>query len=147
MYKRYTCKCSNGSDVCNNGQSCFWFTQGASVGCTSADGNGTRLPNLDHCPSERAAGFDPLRMTGALSPKFRTVNMDSTPGAVEDIWKFNPWRAPGKAPTADPYVLAAPPPSRAAPALFGAFHAPFHFIIIYFILIIFFYSVRAFNIM
>jgi hypothetical protein len=29
------------------------FSQGVSVGCKAADGNGTRLPNLDHCASER----------------------------------------------------------------------------------------------
>ena len=52
LIEPYTCRCSNGTDICNNGQSCFWFTQGASVGCTTADGNGTRLPNLDHCPTE-----------------------------------------------------------------------------------------------
>ena len=46
---RYTCSCNNGTDICNNGQSCFWFSQGVSIGCTVADGNGTRLPNLDHC--------------------------------------------------------------------------------------------------
>lgn len=106
LIEPYTCKCSNGTDVCNNGQSCFWFTQGASVGCKSADGNGTRIPNLDHCPLERAASFNPLTMAGALDPQYRTVNMQSKPGSVDDIWKFNPWRAPGQAPTADACGMA-----------------------------------------
>jgi hypothetical protein len=44
------------------------FSQGSSIGCAKATGNGTRLPNLDHCPEERAAGFDPLKMVGALDP-------------------------------------------------------------------------------
>ena len=29
-----------------------------------ATGNGTRLPNLDHCPDEREPGFDPLKIDG-----------------------------------------------------------------------------------
>lgn len=58
-------------------------------------------------------------MEGALHPKYRSVNLNATPGTPvstqavclsvviygpiltwlqEDIWKFNPWRAPGKAP-------------------------------------------------
>ena len=35
--------------TCGSAQSCFWFSQGVSVGCKKPDGNGTRLPNLDHC--------------------------------------------------------------------------------------------------
>jgi len=102
----YTCNCNNGTDACNNGQACFWFTQGSSVGCATADGNGTRLPNLDHCPSERPASFDPTTMSGALLPKYITTNIDAKYGSIEDIWKYNPWRAPGKAPTADPCGMA-----------------------------------------
>ena len=45
-------------------------------------------------------------MEGALDPKYRTVNLNSTPGTLEDIWKFNPWRAPGKAPVADSCGMA-----------------------------------------
>eukprot|EP01046_Picozoa_sp_COSAG06_P055831 COSAG06_NODE_10378_length_1692_cov_1.936598_1_plen_72_part_10 len=71
-----------------------------SVGCKRADGNGTRLPNLDHCADERAPGFDPLKMEGALNPKYMTTNVDAEPGSISDIWKFNPWRAPGKGPLA-----------------------------------------------
>lgn len=106
LIEPYTCRCNNGTDVCSSGQSCFWFTQGSSIGCLTADGNGTRLPNLDHCPGERAPDFDPLKIEGALNPKYRTVNVDSKPGSVADIWKFNPWRAPGKAPVADPCGMA-----------------------------------------
>jgi len=45
-------------------------------------------------------------MEGALHPKYRTVNLNSTPGGIDDIWKFNPWRAPGKAPVADSCGMA-----------------------------------------
>jgi hypothetical protein len=34
------------------------------------------------------AGFNPLTMEGALLPKYRTVNMQSKPGTVGDIWKY-----------------------------------------------------------
>ena len=66
---------------------------GCSVGCSKCTGNGTRMPNLDHCPEERSAGYDPLKAEGALNPRYRTVNLNSTPGSVNDIWKYNPWRA------------------------------------------------------
>ena len=78
----YTCNCNNGTSECSAGQSRFWFSQGVSIGCSKADGNGTRLPNLDHCPHERPAGFDPLKMEGALNPKFRTTNIDSVAGSL-----------------------------------------------------------------
>ena len=102
----YTCQCENGTSVCSSGQGCFWFSQGVSVGCTRADGNGTRFPNLDHCAEERPPAFNPLTMEGALLPKYRTVNLNSTPGSLEDIWKYNPWRAPGRGPLADPCGMA-----------------------------------------
>ena len=102
----YTCKCNNGTSLCNNGQACFWFTQGVSIGCKAADGNGRRYPNFDHCIDERAADFDPLTMEGALNPKYRTTNINAPPGTVDDIWKFNPWRAPGKGPLSDPCGMA-----------------------------------------
>ena len=56
--------------------------------------------------NRRAASFNPLTMAGALDPQYRTVNMQSKPGSVDDIWKFNPWRAPGQAPTADACGMA-----------------------------------------
>ena len=46
----YNCRCANGTDECNSGQACFWFSQGCSIGCQSCDGNGTRIPGWDHCP-------------------------------------------------------------------------------------------------
>ena len=102
----YTCFCNNGTSLCNNGQACFWFSQGVSIGCKAADGNGRRYPNFDHCVDERAADFDPLTMDGALHPKYRTTNVNSRPGSIDDIWKYNPWRAPGKGPLADPCGMA-----------------------------------------
>jgi hypothetical protein len=92
-----------------------------SIGCKAADGNGTRLPNLDHCADERPAGFDPLKMPGALDPRYRTTNLNATPGTIADIWKFNPWRAPGKGPIADPCGMAGGTPTECFNA--GAYNA------------------------
>ena len=97
LIEPYTCHCINGTSECSAGQSCFWFSQGCSVGCSKCTGNGTRMPNIDHCPEERAADFDPLKMAGALDPVYRSINLNAVPGSVDDIWKLNPWRAPGLA--------------------------------------------------
>ena len=36
----YNCRCVNGTDAeCNSGQSCFWFSQGCTIGCSKCDGN------------------------------------------------------------------------------------------------------------
>ena len=45
-------------------------------------------------------------MEGALDPKYMTTNIDAVPGSIADIWKFNPWRAPGKAPVFDSCGMA-----------------------------------------
>lgn len=93
----YTCFCTNGSEpTCGSGQACFWFSQGCTIGCTACDGKGARIPNWDHCPEE-----GPKRRT-VDDPRFRSVNQNATPGSPEDIFKFNPWRAPGRAPVFDP---------------------------------------------
>ena len=43
-------------------------------------------------------------------PKFRTVNRNATAGSIYDIYKHNPWRAPGSAPVVDPCGLAGGTP-------------------------------------
>lgn len=95
----YTCKCTNGTSKCNAGQSCFWFSQGCTIGCKSCDGNGTRLPNFDHCPGESIAPT-------LNDPRWRTANQNATAGSEQDIYKYNPWRAPGRAPVADACGMA-----------------------------------------
>jgi len=100
----YVCRCVNGTEPCASGQGCFWFSQGCNIGCPKCTGNGTRLPNLDQCPELRK--IPPLEMEGALLPKYRTTNLKAKPGSVEDIWKYNPWRAPGKAPVFDSCGMA-----------------------------------------
>jgi len=43
----YACTCTNGTEAeCNSGQSCFWFSQGCTIGCSKCDG-GPSNPNHD----------------------------------------------------------------------------------------------------
>ena len=65
--------CTNGTSVCNSGQSTFWFSQGCTIGCSRCDGNGSRIANFDHCPGES--------IQPTLLPKYRTANRGSVPGA------------------------------------------------------------------
>lgn len=110
----YTCMCTNGTSECNAGQSCFWFSQGCSIGCKACTGNGIRYPNFDHCPEERIA-----RPT--LLKKYWTANHNATEGTVADIFKFNPWRAPGTAPVFDACGMAGGNPTEVFNA--GAYNA------------------------
>ena len=77
----WLCLHSKGTHDCNSAQSCLWFSQGCSIGCKSCDGNGTRLPNWDHCPGES------IRPT-LNDPKYRTANRNATAGSPEDVWKY-----------------------------------------------------------
>ena len=51
-----------------------------------------------------------LRQVGTLPERYRTVNRDSELNSDFDIYKHNPWRAPGNAPTADACGLAGGTP-------------------------------------
>ena len=44
------------------------------------------------------------------NPNLRTVNRNATAGSKYDIYKHNPWRAPGSAPVVDPCGLAGGTP-------------------------------------
>lgn len=93
-----TASCTNGTSLCNNGQSTFWFSQGCTIGCKTCDGNGSRIANFDHCPGES--------IQPTLLPRYRTANRNSTVGSVWDVFKYNPWRAPGLAPVFDSCGMA-----------------------------------------
>jgi hypothetical protein len=97
--------CVNGTEACAVGQSVFWFSQGCSPHCKSCDGNGTRFANWDHCPEERTTPY-----TSDLLPQYRTANRNTKIDSPEDIWKFQPWRSPGRAPVADPCGMAGGSP-------------------------------------
>merc|ERR1712166_1327030 len=98
----YNCRCTNGTDICNNGQSCFWFSNGCTPGCKACDGNGNRYPNFDHCPIEDKN----LKPSDYLLKEYWTGDKTWEEGTSYDIFKFNPWRAPGKAPVFDSCGMA-----------------------------------------
>jgi len=101
----YNCACTNSTEAeCNNGQSCFWFSQGCTIGCAECDGQGARYPSWDHCPgTPKPAAFTDGTY---LDKRWWTANFNATPGTVDDIWRFHPWRAPGHAPVFDACGMA-----------------------------------------
>ena len=51
----YACTCTNGTEAeCNSGQSCFWFSQGCTIGCPFCDGGPSFLLPLGAEPEEVA---------------------------------------------------------------------------------------------
>ena len=100
------CSCSNGTSPCDVGQSCFWFASGCTIGCESCDGNGGR-------PGDGSMhGVGSCRCPGHCinstnnDPKHRTANRHAVAGSKEDWTRYNPWRAPGRAPTFGPCGMA-----------------------------------------
>lgn len=99
----------------SNGQACFWFSSGCSIGCPTCDGK-TRgpIPNIA-CrnatnKNEMCAHKMPVCDTGLQVPTLpkeaRTVNTDKEDGAEDDYYQFSPWRAPGSAGVMDPCGVA-----------------------------------------
>ena len=81
----------------------LFTTVGCGIGCSKCDGNGARIPNFDHCPSES--------ITPTITdPKYRTVNQAAKAGSHADFTKHNPWRAPGRAPVFDACGMAGGTP-------------------------------------
>jgi len=86
---------------CNNGQASFWYSQGCFIGC----------PECDHMSGRRQIDLCGLGKKATINdPKYRTVNKDAVAGSPKDIYKHNPWRAPGTAPVADACGLAGGTP-------------------------------------
>ena len=95
------CNCINASAICDVAQSCFWFSNGCTIGCAACDGGakGPTNPNTkDRCGSGMRATIN--------APRHRTMNRNATAGSPEDLYKHNPWRAAGSAPVSDPCGVA-----------------------------------------
>lgn len=93
-----TQRCSNiTGDKCNNGQASFWYSQGCFIGCPTCDNKSGRR-QVDLCGLGKKQTL--------TDPKYWSVNRDATPGSDLDIYKHNPWRAPGSAPVMDACGLA-----------------------------------------
>jgi len=96
------CGCANATTgKCRNGQACFWYSQGCTIGCPSCD-NVTGRMQTDLCGlGKRATLNDPLH---------RSVNRAAAAGSDLDVYKHNPWRAPGTAPVVDACGMAGGSP-------------------------------------
>lgn len=96
--------CSNITGApCNNGQAQYWYSQGCFIGCDECDHKSGRR-QTDLCKS----GF-----VGQLPDYAIAVNRNSSAGfrnSEYDIYRHNPWRAPGHAPIADACGLAGGTP-------------------------------------
>ena len=94
----FGCDCVNGSKPCESAQSCFWFSNGCTIGCSKCTGNGTRAFNNDICGSGLNATI--------VDPRFRTLNRAAEANTPADVYRYNPWRRPGSAPSFDPCGMA-----------------------------------------
>merc|ERR1719352_1689402 len=115
------CTCTNGnggpragSEGCDlglrgdgDGQSCYWWSQGSSIGCDKCATvtSGTHTPH-GNAPQAGKIGFRKRYCNStqkATLPRHAwTLNMDVVEGSEEDSYRYNPWRAPGFAPVVDP---------------------------------------------
>eukprot|EP00051_Salpingoeca_urceolata_P027601 m.482333 g.482333 ORF g.482333 m.482333 type:complete len:378 (+) comp22496_c0_seq1:370-1503(+) len=90
--------CAAGVRGSVGGQPCLWFSQGCNIGCPTCDGV-TQHTNKSLCanPTVNATVNDPNQ---------RTVNRQAVAGSEQDVFRFNPWRAPGFAPVVDSCGMA-----------------------------------------
>lgn len=87
------CQCVNGTSPCDIGQTCFWFSQGCTIGCPTCTGVKARA-QVDTCGKEMKATI--------CDERLRTYNIKAPCNTKADIYRWNPWRAPGTAPVFDP---------------------------------------------
>jgi len=102
-----------------NGQACFYFSNGCTIGCDACDGT-SRGPipsssdpfwhrKFNQCPN----GTNSTASATICDPAKRTVNTGAACGADDDWYFYSPWRRPGSAPVFDSCGLAGghPPPA------------------------------------
>ena len=93
----------------HNGQACFWFSNGCSIGCPECDGT-TRGPGVhNHKNDSDICGLG--HKATVCEPGLRTVNTGAECGSEADSYYFTPWRAPGSAPVLDACGMAGGAPS------------------------------------
>lgn len=90
------CWCNNGTSACESGQSCFWFSDGCTIGCDSC----VSWPNHRASRSDKDLCNSGFKAT-VCDPRMRTYNMDAPCNSPQDLLKHNPWRYPGTAPVED----------------------------------------------
>jgi len=114
---------ADGKPSGQNGQSCFWFSNGCAVGCDTCDGSSRGpIPRCGYdpkkpCPPQKnptgtgqnkvgpgVACHGPQKSKAKptiCSAEHRTININATCGGEDDWYYFSPWRAPGAAPVMD----------------------------------------------
>jgi len=106
------CPFANGSTLSgSNGQACFWFSNGCSIGCPECDGK-TRGPIPNEPQFAHKMDVCGLNFTATVcDPKLRTVNTGAKCGAEDDFYYYSPWRAPGSSPVLNACGMAGGTPS------------------------------------
>ena len=115
------CTCANGKE-CDmgvrkdggGGQPCLWWSQGCSIGCDYCITDPRHEANHGQIPTNAIEGAWPhtdkagFRTAycdepgkSVLPKEYWTMNTHAIDGAVNDSYKYNPWRAPGTAPVVD----------------------------------------------
>eukprot|EP01051_Picozoa_sp_SAG22_P021815 SAG22_NODE_4971_length_1119_cov_1.742157_2_plen_176_part_01 len=90
---------------CANGQACYWYSQGCFIGCPACDSVSGRVQE-SICNST-------MQPTNN-NPATCTVNRPNIGHPTLDIYRNNPWRAPGSAPVMDSCGLAGGTPCECA---------------------------------
>ena len=114
--------CDQGTRATGGGQSCWWWSQGCSIGCERCateligpdGGAGGNTPHSDKigfrkrfCNASWNSAGAPKPMINSTLPRDAwTMNVEAIEGAEEDSYRFNPWRAPGYAPVVDACGMA-----------------------------------------
>jgi hypothetical protein len=62
--------------MCESGQSCFWFSQGCTIGCDECDGNGERIPGRNVCNQTKMNATN-------NDPRTRTSGRNVVPGSPQ----------------------------------------------------------------
>jgi len=92
---------SSGGDKSCTGDACYWYHVGCHIGCSSCTLEGKDLYPGPHCTAEQGL-MEPTNN----DPQFRTWDPHGQ-SECGDFTKYNPWRAPGKAPVMDPCGIAS----------------------------------------
>ena len=91
-----------------NGQACYWFTNGASIGCPPDGKTRGPIPSVpcDDPKVKRVDGMCAKKMDTCgkgfkatnCNSSTRTLNIGAECGGPTDWYYYSPWRAPGSAP-------------------------------------------------
>jgi len=92
---------SVGGDKSCVGDACYWYQVGCHIGCPTCTLEGKDLYPGPHC-SKSEGLMEPTNN----DPEYRTWDPYSQ-SECGDFTKYNPWRAPGKAPVVDPCGVAS----------------------------------------